>query len=144
MGKTLRRLETGSLGSRTGLFLIIFCTFDHMIVYQKLWCLWNGWKCMHDTIHWMEYWTIAWCRKIFVVKISDFHSVNNDELISGFTLPSSSPYTDRSSQQQHRRTPWQSIQQIDISYAGCEYMYPWMMVYYTTSCTEQSLQNWVL
>ena len=43
-----------------------------MIVYRKPWCLWNGWKCMHDTIHCMEYWTIAWCGKI-VVKISDFH-----------------------------------------------------------------------
>ena len=35
-----------------------------MIVYRKPWCLWNGWKCMHDTIHCIEYWTIAWCRKI--------------------------------------------------------------------------------
>ena len=35
-----------------------------MIVYRKPRCLWNGWKCMHDTIHCMEYWTIASCGKI--------------------------------------------------------------------------------
>ena len=34
-----------------------------MIVYRQRWCLWNGWKCMHDTIHCMEYWTIASCEK---------------------------------------------------------------------------------
>ena len=39
---------------------------------------------------------------------------NNDELVSGFTQPSSFT-TQVSSQQQHLRTPWQCIQQFDVS-----------------------------
>ena len=35
-----------------------------MIVPSKPWCLSNGWKCMHDTIHCMTYWTMSWCGQI--------------------------------------------------------------------------------
>ena len=55
-------LETGSLGPRTGSFLILFG--HSVIVYLKPWCLSNGWKCMHDTIHCMTYLTTTWYGKI--------------------------------------------------------------------------------
>ena len=31
---------------------------------SKRWCLSNGWKCMHDTIHCLTYWTMTWYGKI--------------------------------------------------------------------------------
>ena len=55
-------LETGSLGPRTALFLIIFG--HSMIVPLKPSCLSNGWKSIHDSIHCMTYWTMTWCGQI--------------------------------------------------------------------------------
>ena len=52
---------------------------------------------------------------------------NNDELVNGFTHPSSFT-TQVSWQQRHLRTPWQCIQQFDVSSSGCEYMHAYWCI----------------
>ena len=82
-------------------------------MYLKPWCLSNGWKCMHDTIHCMTYWTMTWSGtvgswnlRLLQKTMMSWSVVSNSPLLS---LHRSLPT------QQHLRTPWQRIRQFDVS-----------------------------
>ena len=119
-------LQTGSLGPRTGLFLIIFGHSVHDSVSTTLmpleWLEVHAWYyTLHGILNNSIVWKDPWWKYLTLTE-------DNDELISGFTLPSSSP-TQISCQQQHRRTPWQGIQQFDISYlAVSTCMHEWWCI----------------